>query len=318
VKTNLMALFKNYIMTANLPIPVLDEMEQRNRDQMRGNGNQIEKFDSWKSSASNSYPRDSSAQRKLSDASNYDVLSKIYHDTNGTGWISKTNWMSGTPCASSWFGVTCTSSNIVELSLFSNSLTGTMSSEIGLLTSMTSHLYLNSNSLTGTIPSEVGLLSSMTSVLYLDTNRLTGTIPSEIGLLTLMSSGMFLTKNSLTGAIPSEIGLLTSMTGFLKLYSNSLTGAIPSEIGLLTSMTGFLKLYSNSLTGAIPSEIGLLTSMTSYLYLYSNNLCGNIPSEVLILSSSFSTGWSITDGNSLGTSQRRFRRSYQQRHHFHH
>jgi len=110
--------------------------------------------------AEESHVRSSSVNFRKLTVSNYDILSKLYDSTNGAGWTTKTNWMTGTPCLNSWYGVSCDSSNIVSLYLFSNSLSGSIPSEIGLLSSMSWDLYLYSNNLCGDIPPEVSLLSS--------------------------------------------------------------------------------------------------------------------------------------------------------------
>ena len=68
---------------------------------------------------------------------------------------------------------------------------------------------LESNELTGSIPSEIGLLTSLNSLNFA-INELIGSIPSEIGLLTSLEE-LYLCYNALTGTIPSEIGLLTSL-----------------------------------------------------------------------------------------------------------
>jgi hypothetical protein len=90
------------------------------------------------------------------------------------------------------------------------------------------------NGLTGTIPSEVSLLTKLT---YLDLccNSLTGTIPSQLGLLTKLTD-LSLWGNNLIGMIPSEIGLLSKLT-YLSLSNNSLTGTIPSEVGLMSNLS---------------------------------------------------------------------------------
>jgi antitoxin component of MazEF toxin-antitoxin module len=72
-----------------------------------------------------------------------------------------------------------------------------------------SGLSLSSNSLKGTLPSEVGLLSNL-SLLYLWGNSLTGTIPSQIALLSNLAD-FDLSSNSLTGTIPTEIALMLNL-----------------------------------------------------------------------------------------------------------
>jgi hypothetical protein len=58
----------------------------------------------------------------------YVFCSTLYHSTNGPNWKTKTNWMSGDPCASgaTWFGLTCGTydvsgrSKITQISLNGN------------------------------------------------------------------------------------------------------------------------------------------------------------------------------------------------------
>ncbi|KAK3278612.1 hypothetical protein CYMTET_13452 [Cymbomonas tetramitiformis] len=69
------------------------------------------------------------------------------------------------------------------------------------------HLY--SNSLTGTVPTELGEPTWM-HYLYLYSNSLTGTVPTELGELTWMSQ-LHLYSNSLTGTVPTELGEPTWM-----------------------------------------------------------------------------------------------------------
>lgn len=140
-----------------------------------------------------------------------------------------------------------------------NTLTGSLPSEIGLLTNL-SMLRLKDNNLTSTIPTKIGLLTSLEE-LFVESNDFTGSIPSEIGLLTNLVD-LAVDENNLVGSIPSEIGLLTSLT-MLTVGSNRLTGSIPSEIGLLTNLT-ILDMKNNRLTGLIPSEICLLTSLARF------------------------------------------------------
>ena len=131
---------------------------------------------------------------------------------------------------------------------------------------------MSGNSLTGTIPSELGDLSSIER-LYLGANLLTGTIPSALGNLSSVER-LVLGNNSLTGTIPSELGGLSNLE-WLNLSNNSLTGTIPSELGDLSNLTD-LELDINSLTGTIPSELGNLSNLER-LYLNNNSLTGCIP-----------------------------------------
>ena len=165
-------------------------------------------------------------------------------------------------------------SNLKELSLYSNRLTGEIPPELGGLSNLT-FLSLYSNQLTGEIPPELGGLSNLTG-LDLWNNQLTGGIPPELGGLSNLTD-MSLHSNQLTGEIPSELGDLSNLER-LYLYSNQLTGEIPSELGRLSNLTE-LSLLANQLTGEIPSELGDLSNLTK-LWLYRNRLTGEIPSDL--------------------------------------
>jgi Leucine-rich repeat (LRR) protein len=165
-------------------------------------------------------------------------------------------------------------SKLKNLGLSSNSLTGSIPSELGNLSNLDA-LWLYDNRLTGSIPSELGNLSQLMS-LKLDSNKLTGSIPSELGNLNNLWR-LQLSNNQLTGSIPSELGNLSNLLQ-LWLDNNQLTGSIPSELGNFSKLK-ILSLHSNSLTGSIPSELGNL-SYLDYLYLNSNELCGEIPIDL--------------------------------------
>jgi Leucine-rich repeat (LRR) protein len=88
----------------------------------------------------------------------------------------------------------------------------------------TDTLYLGWNQLTGSIPSEIGILTNLTG-LSLYNNQLTGSIPPEIGNLTNLES-LSLWGNCYSIEYTTEINL--SISG--------LTGEIPPEIGNLTNL----------------------------------------------------------------------------------
>ena len=181
------------------------------------------------------------------------LLVALYDATNGDGWRNNTNWLSDESICD-WYKVYCNSDGYVDV------------------------LYLYSNSLQGTIPTELGLLSSL-QVLPVYDNSLQGMIPTELGMLTSLQD-LIVHYNSLQGTIPTELGLLTSLQG-LWVYGNSLTGTIPTELRLLTSLQG-LSVDDNSLTGTIPTELGMLTSLQR-LWVNDNSLTGAVPNEVCAL-----------------------------------
>ena len=70
------------------------------------------------------------------------ALEALYAAAGGAGWTTKTNWMSGDPCnyTSTWSGVTCSGGEVTSLSLIDNGLTGTLPTQVGLLTAITEWL----------------------------------------------------------------------------------------------------------------------------------------------------------------------------------
>ncbi|XP_027329513.1 MDIS1-interacting receptor like kinase 2-like [Abrus precatorius] len=160
--------------------------------------------------------------------------------------------------------------NLVELDLSSNNLTGAIPS-IGNLRNLEVLILLN-NPLSGPIPEEFGRLHSLT-VLKLLLNDLSGPIPSSIGDLSNLRS-LILFANKLNGSIPSTLGNLTKLTK-LALHMNQLSGSIPVSLGNLVNLQQ-LNLGSNHLSGPIPSTLGNLAKLT-HLILLDNNLNGTIP-----------------------------------------
>lgn len=156
-----------------------------------------------------------------------DALISFYNDANGDDWTINRFWLNEeTVCI--WYGLTCISDSDRQVSVVNlprNNISGTLSSEIGLL--KLTRLSVFQNMLTGSIPSEIGLSSKLT-YLYLDYNLFQGKIPSELGLLSSLTS-LHLYDNYLTGTIPSEIGSLSNLNE-LYLNDNSFIGTLPIEI----------------------------------------------------------------------------------------
>ena len=110
------------------------------------------------------------------------------------------------------------------------------------------------NAFTGTLPTEIGLLTRLYGPI-LKNNTFNGTLPTEIGLLTSLDF-LGLSSNTFSGTLPTEIGLLTRLYGLI-LKNNRFTGTLPTEIGLLTSLRG-LGLSNNSFTGSVPLDFGTI------------------------------------------------------------
>lgn len=107
-------------------------------------------------------------------AAELQTLTDLYNSTNGAGWTTHTNWLSGDPCDNHWSSITCDAG-------------GAHVTEVGL----------NGNNLIGTLPSLSGLTNLQ--YFYVDDNQLTGAIPSLSGLTSLQD--FYVNNNQLSGAI---------------------------------------------------------------------------------------------------------------------
>eukprot|EP00241_Pyramimonas_parkeae_P023474 CAMPEP_0114296100 /NCGR_PEP_ID=MMETSP0059-20121206/11134_1 /TAXON_ID=36894 /ORGANISM="Pyramimonas parkeae, Strain CCMP726" /LENGTH=286 /DNA_ID=CAMNT_0001418231 /DNA_START=138 /DNA_END=998 /DNA_ORIENTATION=- len=177
---------------------------------------------------------------------------------------------------SSWYQ-TCVAApaSCRSLSLQSSSLSGTLPSELGTLTSLT-NMRLAINQLSGTLPSELGALTRLT-FMGLWNNQLTGTLPLELAALASLTT-MWLDRNQLTGTLPSELGTLASLA-YMHFFQNQLTGTLPSELGALTRLTS-IAFSDNQLTGTLPTELGALSRLTNMWVCDNSGLCGDIPAGV--------------------------------------
>ena len=203
-----------------------------------------------------------------------DVLTALYHATDGPNWWNNDSWLSG-GLLRHWNGVTTDRSDrVVELRLNSNRLRGAIPLELEGLSSVRV-LDLSWNGLDGAVPQELGNLSNL-ETLDLHENNLTGSIPPDLGNLYHLQT-LSLGRNHLAGAIPTELGSLSRLFR-LELGGNQLSGAIPSELGHVPYLW-YLDLASNNLSGAIPPELGGLANLHS-LWLHDNQLSGAIPPEL--------------------------------------
>ena len=124
------------------------------------------------------------------------VLAVLYFSTSGKSWKVSLNWLSKYSECEWWHdsnvsptnnGITCIEQGKVEIiNLNFYSLQGKIPSEIVLLGSDLNELLLNENSLTGTLPTEIGDLSGLAR-LEVHMNDLEKTIPSEYGSIANLS-----------------------------------------------------------------------------------------------------------------------------------
>eukprot|EP00934_Nitzschia_sp_Nitz4_P004480 Nitzschia sp. Nitz4//scaffold404_size10607//1731//4123//NITZ4_009067-RA/size10607-snap-gene-0.74-mRNA-1//1//CDS//3329551099//4470//frame0 len=178
-------------------------------------------------------------------------------------------WLDHTSNECTWTGVSC--------------LTGTPEQEV-------KSLVLSDDGLAGTLPTEVGLLSKLTS-LALQKNNFGNTIPTELGQLTEMKS-LDLSENGFDGTIPSEIGQLTSLYSF-RVAKNDLTGNIPWQLARATDLT-YARFEDNDLNGWIPQNFWRLSNLKSYSVANNERMGGPIPSNYASLTKLESFQWQNT------------------------
>ncbi|OAE22352.1 hypothetical protein AXG93_1024s1200 [Marchantia polymorpha subsp. ruderalis] len=196
-----------------------------------------------------------------------------------------TNWTGSNFC-SNWIGVTCNNeSRVVNLTLSSKSLAGTIPLALGNLTSLET-LDLHDNQLIGSIPNVFYNLSFL-KVLDLGQNLLHGPIPDSV--CSSSSSSLLklsLENNNLTETIPTHLTLCTNLKG-IYLGGNNFTGSIPNSFRNLSNLVT-LDISFNRLTGTVPSlpdSLETLALKNNILTGNLSNLSGNLlPSSLHILS----------------------------------
>lgn len=177
-----------------------------------------------------------------------EALMALYNSANGLSWTNKANWDTAT-AVSTWYGITVASGHVTSVQLISNNLSGTLPTEIGNLTSLTTLIIYGHTGVTGQIPSSIGNLVNLVQ-LNLFANRLSGPIPSGLSNLTKLTQVYLNGNKFLTGSIPPLANL--TVIANLWLHDNQLTGSIPS--GLSNTLRSF-NVSLNNLSGPIPSNV---------------------------------------------------------------
>ncbi|PIA54655.1 hypothetical protein AQUCO_00900905v1 [Aquilegia coerulea] len=158
---------------------------------------------------------------------------------------------------------------ILDLSV--NMLNGTIPREIVNIPNLSNLLNLSSNSLTGSLPTDIGKLTVVQDI-DVSKNHLFGEIPVSIGKCSSLTF-LDLSKNSFQGPIPNSLGDLGSLA-YINLSSNELSGTIPPL--RFSGDMQVLDLSRNRLEGDVPKEGVFLNS--SVISLDGNaNLCGGMP-----------------------------------------
>jgi Leucine-rich repeat (LRR) protein len=134
--------------------------------------------------------------------------------------------------------VTCAGERIVGCALPANNLVGVFHSQSWHKFTGLQELNLQHNSLTGTISDDLALASSLT-LLNLGFNKLRGTLPPALSSLTQLKA-MHLNQNEFSGKIPRTLGGLSSLS-LLDLGGNRYTGTIPFELTKLNLQELYLQ-----------------------------------------------------------------------------
>jgi Leucine-rich repeat (LRR) protein len=139
--------------------------------------------------------------------------------------------------------------------------------------------------LTGSVPTELGLLTELTD-LQLGHNALHGPIPTELGRSKLRRLG--LEFNALQGTLPSELGRLSELT-VVALQANELTGSVPAEYSSWRNVEVGSPTCLNAVPlhrPTLPQPLTAYTQRAQVLMLSDNKLQGRVDflSEMEVLS----------------------------------
>jgi len=209
-----------------------------------------------------------------------EVLLSLVQGPNGGPWpssASRVGWSSNSAeevCE--WDGIECdTHDTIIALLLASSSLSASLPSQLGSITSLRK-IQLEINHISGSIPEELASLPYL-EVLNLSTNHITGTLPESFASSILQI--LALRSNSINGSIPTEL-VTTPSCKEISLSKNILSGTIPPSFYEL-SILDTLDLSSNSISGTISEDIGSLLFLQN-LRLDNNTLIGPIPPSLAV------------------------------------
>jgi hypothetical protein len=221
------------------------------------------------------------------------ALRAFYTAMGGMAWKNSSGWLSDHPpcylrgrsgnCGGrnledlpcKWRGLRCRDGQPIFLGLGSNALSGSLPTEIGMLSSL-EEMHFHFNRISGSIPTEIGQLSLL-NTLHLHDNLISGSIPSQLGRLSATMEWLDPNENSLSGSVPTELWHFSRLKEF-HCGTNRLSGSIPPEVGQLSSLVHF-DVEHNRFSGSIPSHMAQLQSVTE-LRLYDNVLSGSIPVQL--------------------------------------
>ncbi|XVF65437.1 hypothetical protein PTKIN_Ptkin09bG0249000 [Pterospermum kingtungense] len=163
------------------------------------------------------------------------------------------------------------------LSLSHNNFSGSISPELGLITSL-QRLNLSHNSLSGPIPSS---FSHMNSIRFLDLsgNFLSGSLPDDLFQTCSSLRYLSLAENSLEGQLPSSLARCTYLNT-LDLSRNQFSGHIDFTSGIWSMhRLRKLDLSHNVFSGTVPDGVLALHNLKE-LRLLGNHFSGPLPLDI--------------------------------------
>ncbi len=228
------------------------------------------------------------------------ALATLFYSTGGILWRRNDLWLSDEDECMWYSGSSQSqcdeSGSYIRLELDLNDLSGTLPSEVALMTNLQEINFSKSGSLaslSSTLPSAIGLLANL-KLLNLRGNDLTGSLTSWIGSLVNLEN-LDLSINQLSGELPNEIGGMTRLR-FWNLAQNSLSGQLPPSIGLMVGLQK-VQLSNNDFSGPIPTDLGRLSLLNSMDL--NGNRFSRLPTELgnLVLMQKFSAANNQLQGN---------------------
>ncbi|KAD3068754.1 hypothetical protein R6Q59_017221 [Mikania micrantha] len=196
----------------------------------------------------------------------------------GSGFVIAVD-LSNANVAGPFPAVLCRLTGLKFISLYNNSINGTLSDDLSSCRSLV-RLNLAQNFLTGTLPAS---LAELPELRYLDLtgNNLSGDIPASFGMFQKLEA-ISLVDNLIDGKIPAELGNISTLKQLNLSYNPFSPGQIPPEIGNLTNLE-VLWLTDCNLIGPIPDSLARLNKLVD-LDLAINKLTGPVPNALTELS----------------------------------
>ncbi|CAE6171254.1 unnamed protein product [Arabidopsis arenosa] len=173
--------------------------------------------------------------------------------------------------------ILCNLPSLHFLSLYNNSINGSLSGDDFNTCRNLISLDLSENLLVGSIPKSLPFNLPNLKFLNISGNNLSDTIPASFGEFQKLES-LNLAGNFLSGTIPASLGNVTTLKELKLAYNLFSPSQIPSQLGNLTELE-VLWLAGCNLVGPVPPALSRLTRLVN-LDLTLNRLTGSIPTWI--------------------------------------